>query len=74
MPPLRHWIMQYLFAAASMFVLLMVVDLLGGESVERAWPYALGWAAVASLLFIGARYRNTKRGLACGACDTLDKR
>ena len=74
MPPLRHWIVQYLFAVASMFALLLVVDLLGGEHIERAWPYALGWAAVASLLFIGARYRNTKRGLACGVCDTLDRK
>jgi hypothetical protein len=74
MPPLRHWILQYLFAVASMTVLLLVVDLLRGESLERAWPSALGWAAVASLLFIGTRYRNVKRGLACGVCDTLDRK
>ena len=74
MPPLRHWIMQYLFAVVSMFALLMVVDLLRGESLERAWPSALTWAAVASLLFIGTRYRNMKRGIACGVCDTLDKK
>ena len=74
MPPLRHWIMQYLFAVASMFALLMVVDMLRGETFERAWPYALLWAAVASSLFVGTRYRNMKRGIACGVCDTLDKK
>lgn len=62
MPPLRHWIMQYLFAAVSMFALLIGVNLLQGEPVERAWPSALAWAAVASAIFIGNRYRNLKRG------------
>ncbi len=38
MPRLSHWIAQYLFAVASMFVLLLVVDLLRGESLQRAWP------------------------------------
>jgi hypothetical protein len=74
MPPLRHWIMQYLFAVASMFVLLMAVDMVSGERFERAWPSALGWAAVASAIFIGTRYRNMKRGIACGVCDALDKK
>lgn len=62
MPPLRHWILQYLFAVVSMFVLLIGVNLLQGEPIERAWPSALAWAAVASAIFIGTRYRNMKRG------------
>jgi 4-hydroxybenzoate polyprenyltransferase len=74
MPRLSHWIGQYLFAVASMFALLLVVDLLRGESLERAWPSALAWALVASALFIGTRYRNVKRGIACGVCDTLDRK
>jgi hypothetical protein len=74
MPRLSHWIAQYLFAVASMFALLLVVDLLRGESLERAWPSALAWAGVASALFIGNRYRNMKRGSACGVCDTLDRK
>ena len=74
MPRLSHWIAQYLFAVASMFALLLVVDLLQGESLARAWPSALAWAGVASALFIGTRYRNVKRGLACGVCDTLDRK
>jgi hypothetical protein len=74
MPPLRHWIMQYLFAVVSMFALLTVVDLLRGETLARAWPSALTWAAVASAIFIGTRYRNRKRGIACGVCDRLDRK
>jgi hypothetical protein len=75
MPKLSHWIVQYLVAVVPMFVLLLVVDLLmRGETLARAWPSALLWAAVASILFIGTRYRNMKRGIACAVCDALDRK
>jgi hypothetical protein len=75
MPTPSHWIAQYLIAVSSMFALLLVVDLLmRGETLARAWPSALSWAVLASALFIGTRYRNMKRGIACIVCDTLDKK
>jgi len=74
MPKLSHWIGQYLIALVSMFALLLVIDLLRGEVLERAWPSALAWAAVASAIFIGSRYRNMQRGIACGVCDKLDRK
>jgi hypothetical protein len=75
MPKLSHWVVQYLIAVVSMFGLLLVIDLLvRGETLARAWPSALIWAAVASALFIGARYRNMKRGIQCVVCTTLDKK
>ena len=75
MPKLSHWIAQYAIAVVSMFVLLLVVDLLlRGETFARAWPSSLTWAVVASALFVGTRYRNMKRGIACSVCETLDKK
>lgn len=74
MPPLSHWIRQYMIAVVSMFALLLVVDLLRGELLARAWPSALLWAVIASAIFIGSRYRIVKRGLACAVCDTLDRK
>lgn len=75
MPKLSHWIAQYAIAVLSMFILLLVVDLLmRGESLARAWPSSLLWAAVASAFFIGTRYRNMKKGIACSVCDALDKK
>ena len=75
MPKLLHWIVQYLIAVSLMFVLFLVIDLLmRGEEFARAWPSALAWAVVASALFVGTRYRNMKRGIACGVCDRLDRR
>jgi hypothetical protein len=74
MPPLSHWIGQYLIAVVTMAALLTGIDMMGGATFARALLPALAWSAVASALFIGTRYRNMKRGLACNACDTLDKR
>jgi predicted aspartyl protease len=75
MPKLSHWIVQYLIASLSMFALLVAVDLLmRGETFARAWPSALAWAVIASALFVGTRYRNMKRGIACGVCDALDRK
>jgi hypothetical protein len=75
MPNLTHWITQYLLAVLSMAALLVGIDLvLRGETFARAWPSALTWAVVASALFVGTRYRNMKRGIACSVCDTLDKK
>lgn len=75
MPKMSHWIVQYLLAMLPMFGLLLAVDVLvRGEALARAWPSALIWAVVASALFIGTRYRNMKRGIACAVCDALDKR
>lgn len=74
MPPLSHWIKHYLIACVSLFALLLVIDLLRGELLARAWPSALIWAALAAAIFIGSRYRNTKRGSACTVCDRLDRK
>jgi len=75
MPKLTHWIIQYIVAVSSMFLLLLVIDLLiRNEVFARAWPSALAWAVVTSALFVGIRYRNMKRGIACGICDRLDRR
>jgi hypothetical protein len=74
MPPLSHWIVQYLIAVVTMAALLMGIDMMGGETFARALLSALAWSAIASALFIGTRYRNMKRGLACSVRDTLDKK
>ena len=75
MPKMSHWIAQYLLAVSSMFALLLVVDLvMRGETLARAWPSALLWAALASAFFIGSRYRNMKRGIDCIVCEKLDKK
>ena len=75
MPKLSHWVVQYLIAMLSMFDLLLLIDLLmRGETFARAWSSALLWPVVASALFVGTRYRNMKRGIACSVCDTPDKK
>jgi hypothetical protein len=74
MPPMSHWIVQYLIAVVTMTALLVGIDMLGGETFVRALLSAAAWSAVASALFIGTRYRNMKRNIACGVCDALDRK
>ncbi|MFC3457691.1 hypothetical protein [Massilia haematophila] len=75
MPSTTHWIGQYLFAVASMFALLLAVDvLMRGEAFARAWPSALAWSAVASALFVGRRYYIMRKGMDCAVCERLDKK
>lgn len=68
MPPLSHWIGQYLLAAGTMFVLLCAIDLMGGDSLAATWLPTLAWSALAAAFFIGARWRQARRGAACALC------
>ena len=33
-----YWIGQYLLAAGTMFILLLAIDLLRGDSLAATWP------------------------------------
>lgn len=74
MKPLSHWIVQYLLATTTMFALLLVIDLLRGTALDQAWASCLLWAAAASAIFVGSRYRQAARGEACAACDTIKRK
>lgn len=56
-----YWIMHFLLAAVSMFVLLVGIDLASGVKVEAALWYTLAWAVVAAAIFTGARYSQARR-------------
>jgi len=68
MPPLSHWIGQYLLATVTMFALLAVVDLMRGDSLAATWLPTLAWSALAAAIFIGARWRQARSGAACALC------
>ena len=63
-----HWAGQYLLAACSMFLLLETVDMLRGEAFGLAWRESAAWAVLASAIFIGSRYYQAKKGVACAIC------
>jgi hypothetical protein len=58
----RYWILQYVLAAASMFGLLVVVDLIGGKQLGDGIWLSLIFALAASAIFIGARYLRSRKG------------
>jgi hypothetical protein len=68
MKPASHWVMQYLFAVLTLFGVLLAVDVAQGTALVDAWPSCLAWAAVASAIFTGSRYRQYRKGIACAVC------
>lgn len=66
MPAARHWIGQFVLAAVSMFALLSLVALLRGEALADTWGESAAWSATAAAIFIGSRYRQARKGAACG--------
>jgi hypothetical protein len=60
MQGMRYWITQYLLAAVSMFVIMVVIDLANGRSLADGVWMSLAWALAAAALFIGARYSQSR--------------
>lgn len=68
MKPISYWVMQYLLAASSLTGVLLAFDVGQGNKLADAWPSCLAWAAVASAIFIGSRYRRMRKGADCALC------
>jgi hypothetical protein len=71
MPSKSYWIGQFLLAASTMFAILIVVELLKGHTFGETWPSTLAWTLAVSAIFIGNRYRNVRKGIACALCKDL---
>jgi hypothetical protein len=59
---IRYWLLQYLMAAATLFAILVVVDLVSGKRFADGVWMALAWALAAAAIFIGARYNQSRKG------------
>jgi hypothetical protein len=71
MPSIGYWIRHYLLAAGSMFLLLLVVDIIKGRNWQESWLNPLAWAVCAAAIFIGSRYHKARKGIACQVCETV---
>jgi len=58
---IRYWVSQYLLAACTLFAILVGVDLISGKNVADGVWMALAWAVAAAAIFIGARYKQSKK-------------
>jgi hypothetical protein len=55
------WIMQYLLASGTMFMILLGIDLASGKNLgDQVWM-SLAWALAAAALFIGSRYSRSRK-------------
>ncbi len=61
MQGIRFWILQYLLAAVTMFVILVGVDLISGKTLSDGGWMSLAWALTASAIFVGARYSQSRK-------------
>jgi hypothetical protein len=56
-----YWLMQYLLAAVTMFVILVGIDLLSGRKLADEIWMSLAWALASAAIFIGARYAQSRK-------------
>jgi hypothetical protein len=59
---IRYWLLQYLLAASTLFAILVIVDLVSGKRFADGVWMALAWALAAAAIFIGARYKQSRKG------------
>ena len=71
MKQLIRWTSLYVFAAATMFALLAVVDMARGTAFADAWKSALLWAVISAAIFTGAQYHKASKLADCAVCDRL---
>ncbi|HEU5435874.1 MAG TPA: hypothetical protein VFU95_05595 [Telluria sp.] len=57
-----YWVGQFLLAAVSMFVVLVVIDLAGGASFAASWQMSAAYALAVGAVFTGMRYSKSRRG------------
>jgi hypothetical protein len=58
---IRYWFLQYLLAASTLFAILIVLDLIDGKKLADVVWMTLAWALAASAIFIGARYKQSRK-------------
>jgi hypothetical protein len=63
--PLTTWIFRFLVAFVVAAVVLFLVQLLKGNTLESALSYSVGWGALASAVFTGVGYAKYRRSPAC---------
>ncbi|WJG10943.1 hypothetical protein [Aliiglaciecola sp. LCG003] len=70
----KFWIIRALNVFIGVLVILFIVQLLKQHSVEDAIIFALTWSGVATLVFIGSRVYQSRKGAECALCnDTPSK-
>ena len=69
----QFWIFRFLGVAAGAFALLVLADLLKGETLENALWSAMIWALISAGVFVAVRNYKARKGEACALCrDTVE--
>jgi len=69
----KFWIIRSLKVFIGISVLLFIVELLKQHSIEESIIFAVTWSFLATMVFIGSRVYQSRKGVECALCnDTSD--
>jgi hypothetical protein len=61
MQGLGYWIMQFVLAAVTLFLILLGIDLLSGAKLADGLWMSLAWAVAMAAMFTAARYSRSRK-------------
>lgn len=67
----KFWITRALKVFHIVFVLLFIVQLLKQHSIEDSVVFAIIWSCLATLVFIGSRVYQSRKGIECDLCNDM---
>jgi hypothetical protein len=67
----KFWIIRALKVFSIVFVLLFIVQLFKQQSIEDSVLFAITWSFLATLVFIGSRLYQSRKGIECALCDDM---
>lgn len=69
----KFWIIRSFKVFIGIFFLLFIVELLKQHSIENSILFAGTWSFFTTLVFIGSRIYQSRKGVECALCnDTPD--
>jgi uncharacterized membrane protein (UPF0136 family) len=67
----KFWIVRALKVFGVVLVLLFVVQLLKQHSIEDSVLFAVTWSFLTTLVFIGSRLYQSRKGIECAICNDI---
>ena len=69
----KFWFIRSLKVFIGLLVLLFIVQLFKQNSIEDSILFAITWSFLSTVVFIGARIYQSRKGVECALCnDTPD--
>jgi hypothetical protein len=67
----KFWIIRALKVFTIVFILLFIPELLKQHSIEDSVLFAVTWSFLGTLVFIGSRLYQSRKGMECALCNDI---